>query len=227
MFADPVLTVLVTMAWIVVVTNAFNLLDNMDGLSAGTAAIAALVLATEAVTRGDAAGAGLALAVGGAALGFLPYNFHPARIFMGDCGSMVLGYALAVVSIAEPWRDSTNLLLTLAVPFLVLAIPLFDTMFVTITRTMSRRPISQGGRDHTSHRLVFLGLPEPKAVLLLYALSLGMGALALFAASQGIYTMLVIIAGVVIFLFFSASFLVKSKSTRRETAFQRARPSET
>ena len=219
LFADPVLTVLVTMAWIVVMTNAFNLLDNMDGLSAGTAAIAALVLATEAVTRGDAAGAGLALAVGGAALGFLPYNFHPARIFMGDCGSMVLGYALAVVSIAGPWRDSTNLLLTLAVPFLVLAIPLFDTMFVTITRTMSRRPISQGGRDHTSHRLVFLGLPEPKAVLLLYALSLGMGALALFAASQGIYTMLVIVAGVVIFLFFFGVFLGEIKVYEARDSF--------
>lgn len=210
-FSNPVLAVLVTLGWFIVVTNAFNLLDNMDGLSTGIAVIAALVLGVDSLLRHDMLTAGLALAVCGAALGFLPYNFHPARIFMGDCGSMVLGFALAAISITGQWRDSTNLALTLAIPFLVLAVPLFDTTFVTITRTLSRRRISQGGRDHTSHRLVFLGMPEPKAVVLLYTLSGMLGLLALAAARLEVYTSILIAAGVVIFLFFFGVFLGEVK----------------
>lgn len=175
---SPVLDALITIFWVVAITNAFNLLDNMDGLCAGIAAIAALAF-TVIVARTDPALGALGAALAGAACGFLIFNFHPASIFMGDTGSLFIGATLAVVSLSVEHRDTMGVVSTLAFPVLLMLIPLFDTAFVTLSRKLSARKASVGGRDHTSHRLVAMGYPESRAVLLLYAFAVLGGATAI------------------------------------------------
>ena len=174
---SPYLGVPLVVLWVVAITNSLNLLDNMDGLSAGVSAICAAALLAYGFMMNLPSVAALAAALAGAALGFLAYNFNPASIFMGDCGSLFLGFCLAAigVSIGQHYQ---SLPFTLAVPLLVLAAPIFDTSLVTVLRKLNHRPISQGGRDHTSHRLVFLGLSERRAVLYIYAISAPYGLLA-------------------------------------------------
>lgn len=167
----PAIAVPLTIFWIIGITNSFNLLDNMDGLSAGIASISAMAMGILLVKNGNADAAVLSLILAGASLGFLKYNFNPATIFMGDCGSMLLGFLLSSITILGTWIHASNLITTMAAPLLVLSIPIFDTTFVTLTRKFSGRPISQGGTDHVSHRLVYLGLTEKRAVLILYAFS--------------------------------------------------------
>jgi UDP-GlcNAc:undecaprenyl-phosphate GlcNAc-1-phosphate transferase len=169
----------IAFAWIVGVTNAFNLLDNMDGLSAGTALVA---LGAYLVLLAGPVPTPLALAVAafaGATLGFLFFNFPPASIFMGDCGSFLIGSFLATVTIvAVPALEAGRGPVWL-VPVLILAVPIFDTAFVTVTRHLAQRRPWHGGRDHTSHRLVGLGTSERTAVLSLHALAIAGCGLAL------------------------------------------------
>lgn len=171
--------------WIVGVTNAFNLLDNMDGLSAGIAGIVALTIFGYNHVQGDRQTAVLALLVAGACGGFLVYNFNPARIFMGDCGSLLLGYVLSSAVVLGAAKAPSELLVAVFIPVAVMALPILDTTLVTIIRLANHRPISQGGRDHLSHRLVALGLNERQAVLLLYLISAAAGSLAISASFLG------------------------------------------
>lgn len=169
--------------WIAGITNALNLLDNMDGLSSGVATIVALMMAAYSALSGDTNVALAALIVAGASGGFLIFNFNPAKIFMGDCGSMFLGYTLACLSLmGNSGVLSGNLFTALLLPTLVLATPLFDTVFVSINRVRHGRPISQGGRDHTSHRLVLLGFSERRAVFYLYGITAWFGLIALWGS---------------------------------------------
>ena len=174
-----VLMVPVMIFWIVGVTNAFNLLDNMDGLSAGIGAIVSLTLFVFNYIQGDHQTALLCIVIAGACGGFLVFNFNPARIFMGDCGSLLLGYLLSGIVLLGAAKASSELALTLLVPVGVMALPILDTTLVTIVRSLHHRPISMGGRDHLSHRLVALGLNERSAVLVLYAVSILFGSLAI------------------------------------------------
>jgi UDP-GlcNAc:undecaprenyl-phosphate GlcNAc-1-phosphate transferase len=210
----PVVSIPLTIFWIVGLTNAFNLLDNMDGLAAGIAAIASGVLFIFSIQAGEYTVAALSAALGGAALGFLIFNFHPASMFMGDCGSMVLGFSLACFSIIGTWRHATNLIVSLTVPILVLGIPIFDTTFVTITRKLRGVPISQGGRDHISHHLVRLGLSERKAVVVLYFVSILISALALINSSISPLLMIVFAGILGIGLFIVGLFLEESKKKK-------------
>jgi UDP-GlcNAc:undecaprenyl-phosphate GlcNAc-1-phosphate transferase len=165
---------LLTMAWLVVLTNAFNLLDNMDGLCAGIAIIAGAALLVGVIGRPDVGPETRYLAILlGATSGFLIYNAHPASVFMGDAGSLFLGLTLAALtlSIGGPTHDRSRILSIVVAPMLVLLIPLFDTALVTVSRLASGRPVSLGGRDHSSHRLVALGLSERRAVFILWALA--------------------------------------------------------
>jgi len=172
----------ITIFWLIGITNALNLLDNMDGLAAGIAVIASAFLALSFITTGQYADALLLLTFAGALLGFLIYNSHPASIFMGDCGSLFIGFFLASSALVNvSGGRSRSFLPVLAVPILVLFIPIFDTTFVTVLRKLSGRAASQGGRDHTSHRLVALGLSERRAVLMLYG----------FAAISGLVAVMV------------------------------------
>jgi len=177
-FDWSILTFALALVWIVGVTNAFNLLDNMDGLSAGTACIAAFCLMLAGVSTDNSLIVLVCAALVGATLGFLGFNFYPAKIFMGDSGSLFLGFTLATSAITGQWDNRTNVLFALLVPVLVLAVPIFDTTFVSLVRFFNRQPISQGGRDHTSHRLVAFGLSERTTVLLFYTLSMVCGVLA-------------------------------------------------
>ncbi len=159
---DAVLTVL----WVVGVTNAFNLLDNMDGLSAGVTAIAALSIFGIAWLQDRYLVAALAIALAGCAGGFLRQNFHPARIYMGDAGSLFLGFMIAVLLLKL--RSSAPTRVEVAVILAVPGIALFDTTLVIVSRAMHRRSPFSGGQDHTSHRLVYLGLSVRQAVTVTY-----------------------------------------------------------
>ena len=169
--------------WLVGITNAFNLLDNMDGLAATLAAIACGYFAIDALTQypNDTVLV-LALSLGAAAAGFLPFNLRPgrgARVFMGDSGSQVLGFGLASLALASSWTVAGATFATVVVPLLILAVPILDTTLVTAVRLAQRRPVTRGGRDHSSHRLVYYGLSEAKAVLLLALVAAAVGATAL------------------------------------------------
>lgn len=171
---------LLTIFWIVFVGNAFNLLDNMDGLCAGIACVASFCLAAIGLKTGDPVGAALSAAMGGACLGYLRYNRYPASVFMGDCGSLFIGHFLAGATLLVPGATGQRSVLSIvALPTLVMLIPLMDTGLVTVSRKWFGRPISQGGRDHSSHRLVAIGMSEPAAVRLLCAVSAVGGASAL------------------------------------------------
>jgi UDP-GlcNAc:undecaprenyl-phosphate GlcNAc-1-phosphate transferase len=169
--------------WLVGLTNAFNLLDNMDGLASTLAAIAAVYFAIDAVTIHPSNFAlALALALAGACAGFLPFNLRPGRsaaIFMGDSGSQMLGFALAALGLTSSWKVAGTTVATLILPLLVLAVPILDTALVTVMRLLEHRPVTQGGRDHSSHRLVRYGLSEKTAVLLLGLVAAALGATSL------------------------------------------------
>jgi UDP-GlcNAc:undecaprenyl-phosphate GlcNAc-1-phosphate transferase len=167
---------MITLVWIVGVTNAFNLLDNMDGLCTGIGLIGGagmLAALTDGVML-PPEGAYLSLLLGALA-GFLAYNFHPASIFMGDSGSLLIGLSLASVALgqSDQLKGGSRLLAAMAVPLLVLLIPIFDTALVTTMRLLAGRKPSQGGRDHSSHRLVAIGLSERNAVAVLWTLAAG------------------------------------------------------
>jgi UDP-GlcNAc:undecaprenyl-phosphate GlcNAc-1-phosphate transferase len=166
--SHAVVNIVFTMFWIVGLTNAFNLLDNMDGLSGGVAIIALLTIAL--LMRGDAMIVQLALIMIGALLGFIVFNASPARIFMGDTGSLAIGFLLACMSILCAQRISSTPSV-LVVPVLIVFLPIFDTLLVSFTRKRGGRAISAGARDHSSHRLVLLGMTERQAVFTLYAVS--------------------------------------------------------
>jgi UDP-GlcNAc:undecaprenyl-phosphate/decaprenyl-phosphate GlcNAc-1-phosphate transferase len=180
---NDVLAAAIGLVWLVGITNAFNLLDNMDGLAATLACIAALFFAVDAVTiHPSETVLVLALGLALACAGFLPFNVRrsgPARIFMGDSGSQVLGFTLACLGLASSWKVAGSTFATLLLPILILAVPILDTALVTIVRLLEGRPVHQGGRDHTSHRLVYRGLSEKRALVLLAAVAAGLGATSL------------------------------------------------
>ncbi|HEX7771993.1 MAG TPA: hypothetical protein VF435_06195 [Pyrinomonadaceae bacterium] len=187
--------------WLIGITNAINLLDNMDGLASGIAIIAAGFLALSFVNSGQYTEALIMLVFAGSLLGFLVYNSNPASIFMGDCGSMFVGFFLASSALMHvSGGRSRSLLPVLAVPILVLFIPIFDTTFVTVLRKLSGRAASQGGRDHTSHRLVALGMSERYAVLMLYSFAALSGLLAIVVQRTRLDVSLAAIAGFTIVL---------------------------
>ncbi|MBN1587225.1 MAG: hypothetical protein JW937_07335 [Candidatus Omnitrophica bacterium] len=224
-FPHPMVAIPLTIFWVVAITNAFNLLDNMDGLACGVAAISAISLVLCSSVLGNLGVALIAAALVGACLGFLPYNFSPARIFMGDAGSMFLGLTLAAVSIHGTWAHASNLLVVLIVPVLVLGVPIFDTAFVTIMRKAHGVPINQGGKDHTSHRVVFLGISEKKAVLLFYQLSAILGGVAFLVVRFGVHASalltVAVLAGLVLFGIFLSQLPIYHKARVAETGQRR------
>ena len=195
------LDMLITIFWLIGITNAINLLDNMDGLAAGIAAIASVFLSLALIASGHPIEALLVGVFAVALVGFLIYNSNPASIFMGDCGSMFIGFFLAGSALIHASSGrSRSFLPVLAVPILILLIPIFDTTFVTILRKLSGRAASQGGRDHTSHRLVALGMSERRAVWMLYAFAGLSGLLALLVREMRLDISLAAILGFTIVL---------------------------
>lgn len=186
LFANVWLDGLVTLVWLLFVTNGVNYLDNMDGLCGGVSAIAAGYFLLLAIQSGQYLVGALAAALLGATLGFLFYNFNPASVFMGDGGSLFLGFLLAVVGIKLRFPSNVTLV-TWMIPLLVLAVPLLDTTLVTLSRL--RRGISPftAGKDHISHRIVKLGWTHREAVLLLWVAGCATGSLALFVTNANVF----------------------------------------
>ncbi|MFH1190124.1 MAG: MraY family glycosyltransferase [Candidatus Omnitrophota bacterium] len=191
------LDTLFTYLWIVGITNAFNLLDNMNGLSAGIAVIASIFFGIVMCTSGQIAVAVVAFALAGAGLGFLKHNFPKASIFMGDTGSLVLGFVLATLAVMGSW--STRFLTTsLAMPILILAYPIFDTLLVTVLRLKEGRSIFQGGKDHSSHRMALLGFKKKRAVIAIYAICVVLGLSALVTQRLALRPAVVLIGCVLV-----------------------------
>jgi UDP-GlcNAc:undecaprenyl-phosphate/decaprenyl-phosphate GlcNAc-1-phosphate transferase len=196
----PVISFIVTVLWIVTITNAMNFLDNMDGLCTGIGLVCALLFAFVAGMQNQYFVCLLALALAGALLGFLPSNFKPATIFLGDAGSHFVGYMLAVLPVMGTfYREGTPTHLPVLIPLLVLAVPLFDLVMVSWIRMRRGQAVSIGDTNHISHRLVRLGLPQSWAVTLIYliTLTLGLGATVLLW-SEMIGALIVIVQAICI-----------------------------
>jgi len=158
--------------WVVGIINAFNFLDNMDGISSGIAFIASMAFLSICTLHGQLLTAILAASAAGASLAFLRFNFNPASIFLGDAGSMFLGYVMASVALMSTWHQSSHLFLL--VPVLILGYPIFDICLVTLIRYREGRGIYEAGKDHSSHRLAFLVRPPKGPVLVIYAMCLAL-----------------------------------------------------
>jgi UDP-GlcNAc:undecaprenyl-phosphate GlcNAc-1-phosphate transferase len=180
------MNVVVTILWLVGMTNAFNFLDNMDGLSAGVAFVASGVFLVTAWSLGELFISLLLVAFMGSLLGFLFFNVHPARVFLGDCGSLFIGYLMGSLTLLERYvSHASSTLFPILLPVFVLAVPLIDAFTVTFIRVREGRPIYVGDRRHLSHRLVALGFSQPAAVRILWLMTfcLGLGAASLTDAT--------------------------------------------
>jgi UDP-GlcNAc:undecaprenyl-phosphate GlcNAc-1-phosphate transferase len=169
----------ITLLWVVGITNAMNLLDNMDGLCSGISGIIGLFLGIIFLLNDQSVLSLLSFTVSGAAFGFLVYNFSSAKIFMGDSGSLFLGFLLSTIALMGTYETKSHVMLSLGIPLLVMSLPIFDTTLVTISRKYFNRPISQGGRDHSSHRLIALGYSERKSLLVMYGIAIFGGGIAI------------------------------------------------
>ncbi|HSD48869.1 MAG TPA: MraY family glycosyltransferase, partial [Actinomycetota bacterium] len=185
-FGTAILDLPLTIVWVVVVTNALNLLDNMDGLAPGVAAMSALAFFGISAYEHHYLVGSLAVALAGACLGFLPHNFPPARVFLGDAGSLLVGFLLAAIGLNLDLIGQAGVI-RIAVPVLALAVALFDTTLVVIARFRDGRPVMRGGTDHTSHRLAARGLTHVQVALVAIAAQAACSilALGLFVASEG------------------------------------------
>jgi len=192
LFHVPLLDGALTLIWIVALTNALNFLDNMDGLAAGLTGIAAAFFFILSAGEGQGLVSSLAAAITGAALGFLIFNFNPASIFMGDMGSQVLGFVLSILAIKLRFSTPPSIS-TWAVPVLVLGLPIFDISLVVFTRLREGRSPAQAGKDHTSHRLVQMGLSTRSAVLALYGVGVLLGIDALIVSRSTPETALILV----------------------------------
>jgi len=171
-----VLNVALTLVWVVGITNAFNLLDNMDGLSAGVAFVASSILLLNAWLLGEFFISLVLVAFMGALLGFLVYNWSPASVFLGDCGSLFIGFVLASLTLLQRYvSHASSSYFPVLMPVLVLAVPILDTATVTVIRVREGRPIYVGDSRHLSHRLVSLGMKPTLAVFTIYLITLGLG----------------------------------------------------
>jgi UDP-GlcNAc:undecaprenyl-phosphate GlcNAc-1-phosphate transferase len=211
----------VTLLWVVGVTNAFNLLDNMDGLSAGVAFVASGVLLINAALLGEFFICLILVAFMGSLLGFLVHNFNPATVFLGDCGSLFIGYVMGSLTLLERYvSHASSTLFPILMPVLVLAVPLLDTATVVVIRVRERRPIYVGDSRHLSHRLVSLGLSQRTSVLVIYLITfcLGLGAVSLADATLAQSLLILLQAVGFVTLVLILLFFERRKQPRREAA---------
>jgi UDP-GlcNAc:undecaprenyl-phosphate GlcNAc-1-phosphate transferase len=186
--------------WVVGICNAVNLIDGLDGLASGVSAIAAISIGVVAYVSGLIMVAALCIILVGSILGFLKWNFHPATLFMGDCGSLFLGFVLAVFSLMGMSEGAT--LIALFVPVFILGIPVLDTLFAIIRRHRQHKPIFQADKGHFHHQLLNMGLSHRDTVLFIYAITFLFGTMAvLVALLPSIYSVVVsVLALILIFV---------------------------
>lgn len=202
----------VSIIWIVGVTNTVNLIDGLDGLAAGISAIAAVTLGYIALINGRHDAAIMTLILAGASVGFLPYNFNPAKIFMGDTGALFLGLILSAISIEGALKGATAF--TVVVPILALGVPIFDTAFAILRRMVNRRPIMEADKGHLHHRMMSSGLNQRRTVLSMYLISalLGAGAIALLKSDWMNAIIFLAIAAVVVIIPVNRSIIMEKQS---------------
>ncbi len=179
-------SVAITTLWIVMITNSFNLLDHMDGLTGGVALLSGAAFLIVALQTDQALIAAMIVPLLGACMGFLVFNFPPAKIFLGDAGSLFIGFWISCLTISFTFYKASYPLYTYFVPLAILAVPLFDTAVVVIIRLFNRKPIFEGDTNHFAHRLTALGMSRKGAVLTVYALTLtaGLSAVLLYTVEQ-------------------------------------------
>jgi len=194
-----------TVIWIVGITNAVNLIDGLDGLAAGVSSISSLSLMFVSIIQGRWDVAVITAALAGSTLGFLPYNFNPAKIFMGDTGATFLGYTLGVISIQGMLKSYATI--AIAIPLLVLGLPLFDTIFAILRRLLSGKPIMQADRGHLHHRLIDMGLSQRQSVVIMYLLSGVLGLCAIVLADKGVLSAIILVISVSIFVIGGAKYM--------------------
>ena len=209
----------VTIFWIIGFTNTVNLIDGLDGLAAGVSFIASVSMFLLAYTMNQYLPAMIIVAMAGAALGFLQYNFNPAKIFMGDTGSMLLGYTMAVAAVLGLVKTAATI--ALVVPLIALGLPILDTLFAIIRRKMSGVPIFQPDKGHLHHRLLALGMSQKQAVLIMYFVSIVLGIVALFVANVNYQTVIATVLVVLAVIIYTAKRLgilqkTTANSTRKE-----------
>jgi UDP-GlcNAc:undecaprenyl-phosphate GlcNAc-1-phosphate transferase len=187
------------MIWVIGITNAINLIDGLDGLACGICFISALTLFGVAIISQRYTAALLTVILAGSCLGFLPYNFNPATIFMGDAGSNFLGFTLAAISIQGAIKSAT--VVVVAVPILALGLPIYDTLFAMARRKINNKPIMEADRGHLHHRLLDMGLTQRQAVLIMYFISMLLGLISIVAmetSNKKSYALLIIVCAVIV-----------------------------
>jgi UDP-GlcNAc:undecaprenyl-phosphate GlcNAc-1-phosphate transferase len=187
-----------TILWIVGITNAINFIDGLDGLAAGVSSISYLSLMFIAILFGQVQTAMIIAILAGSTLGFLPYNFNPAKIFMGDTGSTFLGFTLGVISIQGLMK--TYAAISIVIPVLVLGLPLFDTTFAILRRLIKRKPIMAPDRGHLHHRLIDMGFSQKQSVVTMYVVSGALGLVAIVLADKGALSAVVLIIALSLFV---------------------------
>lgn len=194
------LSIPVTLFWIVGVTNAFNLIDGLDGLSSGLALISSVSMLIVSMITGRDESVLLNSILSGAILGFLPYNFNPASIFLGDTGAQLLGFLLSSIAVIGAVKSATAI--TLAVPIIVLGVPIYDTAFAIIRRKINGKPIMQADKGHIHHRLLAMGFSQKKVVIIMYIISGSLGLISILASTMNskVSYIFMIIVIVVLFL---------------------------
>ena len=195
-FAIPV-----TILWIVAVTNAVNLIDGLDGLAVGVASIATFSLFFIAILAGEMQVALITAALAGGCLGFLPYNFNPAKIFMGDTGSTFLGFMLSVVCVQGLFKG--YVVISFIVPFLILGLPLFDTGFAIVRRIWNKKPIMAPDRGHLHHKLMDMGFSQKQTVAILYIITSILALSAVVVLEIGAFTAAVFVMTIALFSIFA------------------------
>jgi UDP-GlcNAc:undecaprenyl-phosphate/decaprenyl-phosphate GlcNAc-1-phosphate transferase len=209
------LSIPATIFWIVGVTNAFNLIDGLDGLAAGIASISCITLFVISLANGRMTAVMLTATLAGSTIGFLPYNFNPAKIFMGDTGAQFLGFILAATSIEGAVKSAAAIAIT--VPILALGLPIYDTLMAIIRRYINKRPVMEADRGHLHHKLLDMGLTQKQAVLVMYLISGLLGLSAVFAMGLSTVKSFLVLIIVIFIVFIFAKeigFLKKKKEER-------------
>lgn len=212
---NPVFSFIVTIFWIVALTNAFNLVDGLDGLAAGTGAICAVTLFIVSLIRPDAEMLGsyaaiVTIALAGAALGFLPFNFNPAKIFMGESGSAFIGFTLAMISMQGTLKAYTAL--SVFIPVVAFGLPILDAALAFFRRSLKGKPFYQGDRQHIHHKLTDdLGFSHKTTVLILYTASIFLGIMSIIMAGSGMKNIWILLIAMAIVLIAVISFIYKPK----------------
>jgi len=227
---SPFISYPLTILWIAGITNAINLIDGLDGLAAGVSSISSLSLFFVSMLRVDmdpamaVYTAVITAALAGSTLGFLPFNFNPAKIFMGETGSAFLGFTLGVISIQGTLKSYTAISIT--IPLLVLGLPLFDTLFAIIRRAFTGKPIMQADRGHLHHRLIDMGLSQRQSVVIMYTASGALGLCAIVLADRGVLSAIILLLAVSVFIVGGAKYINDLEGNQEPLKIEKEKPAE-